>query len=392
MALYNLSRRKMRTTLTLLGILVGIGAVVAMISLGSGMESAITEALESFGPNKIYVMAKGAGGMGGFGGAAFGESLTDKDVDRIKNVRGVKTVIPMSITTLPVEYKGEKQNLWVAGIPAEGIKEFFTDIESLELSKGRIISEGEKYTTIAGYLIENDIYAREVTLRSKLTVKDTDFRVVGFVKRIGSPQDDAQIYITIEAFRELTGKYDEVNAIVAEAYENPNEVAKNIEKELERVHGKDMFMAMTTEQVQEQMESIFGVMSIVLGGIAGISLLVAGFGIMNTMLMSVLERTREIGVMKALGATNTKIMTVFLVETATIGLIGGVLGIVFGSVIYIGISYAAINYLGVALPMTIQPSLIITALVFSIAVGIASGLYPAWRASKLNPVEALRYE
>jgi len=175
---------------------------------------------------------------------------------------------------------------------------------------------------------------------------------------------------------------------MVEAYENPDQVAKDIEAKLDKEHGKDTFMAMTTEQVQKQIQSIFGVMSIVLGGIASISLLVAGFGIMNTMLMSVLERTREIGIMKAIGATKRKIMMVFLVETATLGLIGGVIGILFGSIVYLGIGYAAANFLGVQLAMSISPSLIILSLLFSMFVGIASGLYPAWRAapeSRGNP-------
>ena len=381
----------MRTSLTLLGIIIGIGAVVALISLGNGMEASISEALEDFGPNKIIVMAGSGDGLGGMM-SGLGESLRDKDVERIENVRGVKTAIPMSSITLLAEHKGEKQTLWIAGIPAEGMKEFFGDVQSLELSKGRLIEEGEKYTAIAGYLVEKDIYSKDVKLRSKLTIKDVDFRIVGFVKSLGNPQDDSQIYISLDTFRELTGGTDEVTMIMAEADANPKEVAERIEKELEKAHGEDMFMAMTTEQLGEQMQSIFGVMTLVLGGIASISLVVAGFGIMNTMLMSVMERTREIGIMKAIGATNRKVMMIFLVETATLGFIGGVVGILFGSIIYLGISYAATNFLGLSLAMSIEPSLIILSLLFSMFVGSLSGLYPAWRAAKLNPVEALRYE
>jgi putative ABC transport system permease protein len=390
MALYNLSRRKLRTSLTLLGIIVGIGAVVALISLGNGMEAAISDALQSFGPNKVYVAPNS--GNTGFGGAGFGESLTENDLEAIRNVKNVKYAIPVLVKSLPVEYDGETKILTIMGIPPKESKTFFSDVQSIDISSGRFISEGEKYTIAAGYLIEKDTFSKDAKLKSKFIIKDTEFRVVGFFKKIGNPQDDSQLYMSIDTLREITNDPEGITAIMVEAYENPDQVAKDIEAKLDKEHGKDTFMAMTTEQVQEQIQSIFGVMSIVLGGIASISLLVAGFGIMNTMLMSVLERTREIGIMKAIGATNRKIMMVFLVETATLGLIGGVLGILFGSIVYLGISYAATNFLGIQLAMFISPSLIILSLLFSMVVGTASGLYPAWRASKLNPVEALRYE
>jgi putative ABC transport system permease protein len=392
MALYNLSRRKLRTGLTLLGIIIGIGSVVALISLGNGMESAITDALQSFGPNKIYIMAKSTGGSP-VAGAMLGQSLTEKDLDRIQSVDGVKKAMPILMRTMPVEYDGETKILYVMGVDPKNSKEFFSDVQSMELSSGRFIESGEKYTLCTGSMIEKDIFSKDVKLKSKLTIKESDFRVVGFFKSLGNPSDDSQLYMSIDTLRELTGEQDQITAIMAEAKENPDQVAKNIEKELKDLHdGEELFTAMTTQQVQEQIQSVFGVLSIVLGGISSISLLVAGFGIMNTMLMSVLERTREIGILKALGATNRKVMLVFLVETATIGLIGGLIGIIFGSIIYFGISYAAVNFLGVKLPMTVKPSLMFFSLLFSMAVGIVSGLYPAWRAAKLNPVEALRYE
>lgn len=392
MALYNLSRRKMRTGLTLLGIIIGIGAVVALVSLGNGMESAITQALQNFGPNKIYIMSKSAGSAG-LGGGTLGEQLKEKDLERIRNVNGVKLAIPILAKTLPVEYGKETKVLYIMGIPPKESKEFFSDVQGYELSKGKFITEGDKYAVSAGSLVETDVFSKDVKLKSKLTIKDTDFRVIGFLKSLGSPQDDSQLYMSIDTLREITDSPDEITAIMAEATDNPAQVAKNIENELKKLHGgDDLFMAMTTEQVQEQIQSIFGVMSIVLGGIASISLVVAGFGIMNTMLMSVLERTREIGIMKAIGATNKRVMTIFLAETATLGFIGGVIGILFGSIVYLGIGYAATTFLGVKLAMSIQPSLIVMALLFSMGVGVASGLYPAWRAAKLNPVEALRYE
>jgi len=394
MAFYNLSRRKMRTSLTLLGIIIGIGSVVAMISLGNGMESAISDALQSFGPNKIYIIpGSSESGMSGMGSAFMGEPLTEKDLERIKDVNGVRYAFPILMKMLPVEYDGTTRTIYVMGISPDDAEIFFSDVQSYELSKGRIISEGDKYSIIGGSLVETDVFPEDVKLKSKLTIKNVDFRVIGFLKNVGNPEDDSTVYMSLDTLREISGEEDTITAIMAEADENPTQVAQKIEDELADLHGEeDLFMAMTTEQLQKQMQQIFGIMSIVLGGIAGISLLVAGFGIMNTMLMSVLERTREIGIMKALGATNRRVMTIFLIETAVIGFIGGVAGIIFGSVIYLGISYAATNFWGFALSMTIQPSLIIMALLFSIGVGVASGLYPAWRASKLNPVEALRYE
>lgn len=390
MGFQNLYKRRLRSLLTLLGISIGIGAVVALISIATGMESAITAVLEDFGPNKIYIVPKGFGG-GGFGGG-YGETLRDSDLELVKDVKGISTAIPMLVKSLPVEYDGEKKSLTIIGIPAKESAKFFSDVQSYDLSQGRFISSGEKYTVVAGYLIEKDTFSKDIKLKSKITIKDIDFRVVGIFQRIGNPQDDSQMYMSIETLRELTGSGDEITSILAEANGNPNEVAKKVEDVLAKKHGDDIFMAMTTEQIQEQVQSIFGILSIALGGIASISLVVAGFGIMNTMLMSVMERTREIGIMKAIGASNRMIMMIFLIETALLGFVGGLGGIVFGEITYFGITQAAVNFIGVTLPMITSPFLIVFALVFSMVVGIISGLYPAWRASKLDPVEALRYE
>lgn len=390
MAVSNLSRRRLRSFLTLIGIVIGIGAVVALISLGSGMQSAISQQLEQFGANKIMVMPNVAGSFGPPTGAA--ERLTPTDLERIRDVRGVEVAIPLLSQQLQIEYRDKKSLSYIIGIEPEESQMFFSDVQSYELEIGRYMEEGEKYTAVIGSLLKHDVFDEDIGLRDKIKIKDKDIRVIGILKPLGNPQDDSSIIMSIDTLRELVNSPEEISMIMIKASEDPKGVAALIEVELEKLHGEKVFMALTTEQIQARIQTIFGTISLVLSGIAAISLVVAGFGIMNTMYMAVLERTREIGVMKAIGASNGMVMMNFLMETAILGFVGGLVGIAVGSSMYFGLSNVSAKAFGLALPVVLSPMLMIEALVFAVFVGVVSGLFPAYRASKLQPVEALRYE
>ena len=200
--------------------------------------------------------------------------------------------------------------------------------------------------------------------------------------------------ISLEDFRELVGGKDSLTMVYAQVsnVDNIDSVAKKIEKKLEDKYGENTISTMTSGQMAEMMDGIFSTVSFVIGGIASIAMIVAGVGIANTMFTSVMERTKEIGVMKAIGATDFDIIQIFLVESAMLGLLGGIIGVLLGLGIAYGITLAAGDSLGVAFEATVSNELILFSLGFSLVVGIASGIFPARRAAKLQPVEALRYE
>jgi len=371
---------------------IGIGAIVALVSLGEGMKYSIANQLEKIGPNKIVVMPQISFQMGGTHG--FGtEELTDNDLNKIKNIRGVSIAIPIFFRTLPVKYKDEIRNLYVTGFPVKEAENFFSDVQNFEIDEGRFMNKNEKYAAVLGSLLKKDMFSEDMKIRSKIQIEGKDIKVVGFLKPIGSAQDDSSLMMSIEGLREITGSTNEITMILVKATDDPKQVSKKIEDVLDKIHGEDTFMAMTTDQIIESISKIFGIISLIFGGIAAISLLVAGFGIANTMLMSVVERTREIGTMKAIGATKGKIMRIFLTEASLVGFIGGIIGIVFGLLAYSIIAGFSYKIVGISLPAVIaSPFLLIFVLCFAVFVGAVSGLYPAWYAAKLNPVEALRYE
>ncbi len=388
-SLRNLSQQKMRTGLTLLGIVIGIAAVVSLMSLGAGLTNAIEENLEQLGPNNIIVSPKFSGG---FGPSITTQQLSEKDLKIIKKIKNVDIAVPVVLKNMPVEYSGAERYLTIIGIPPEDSKRFFEDLQSFELLQGRFIKEGEHNTIVVGYNIYKNIFDKEVRLRNKIIIGDEKFRVIGILDEIGNAQNDNAIMMFIDDLRSLTGDDDEISYIFAKVFEDPRGTAEKIEQALEDYHNKKLFVATTTEQLIERISSIFGILSLVLGGIAAISLLVAGIGIMNIMLMVITERTKEIGVMKAIGATNRRILVIFLFESAIIGFIGGIIGIILGYIFSFGLSGIASGFIGLKLLIKIDYLLIVGSLIFSIIVGTISGLYPAYRAARLQPVEALRYE
>jgi putative ABC transport system permease protein len=210
----------------------------------------------------------------------------------------------------------------------------------------------------------------------------------------GDPEMDQSVMIPIKTLREVYDLGDDLTMLYVKAADadRVDAIAEKIEEKLDDKYGDGSYMAMTSEQLMETVGSIFSILSLFLAGIASIALLVAGIGIANTMFMSVMERTREIGVMKAVGATNIKIMEIFLVESALLGFIGGAIGCIVGFVISYGVALVSVYFLPTALLIEINPWLIALGLGFSTVVGVISGLWPARRAAKLNTVDALRYE
>jgi len=371
--------------------MIGIAAIVSIISIGEGLRETITGELESFGANNILISPGGGGG--GFGPPSFSEPLNEKDVKNIERIRGTDTVFGILMRGLSFEFKDEKKVLNIFGLDFDNAAEFFSDMGGYELQSGRIPRPEEKDSIVMGYLAAKKSFDEEIRVKDKVTINDENFRVAGIFKETGSESDDNLILMCMECMRDLTGVEDEISIIFVKVSDAKriDSIAEDIQEEMDDEHGEDVMSVFTTKQLTEQILMITGSLTLFLSAIAGVSLLVAGIGISNTMLMSVMERTREIGIMKSIGASNIKIMMLFLTESIIIGFIGGVVGILLGILISQGLSQVDIQG-GLPLITAVTPQLLIMGLTFSVIVGAVSGFFPARRAAKLNPIEALRYE
>jgi len=395
-----IKNRKLRSWLTMIGIFIGITAVVSLISISQGLQDSIKYQFEKMGTDKIIIYPGGSSEMRGAFMSGFSESkLTEDDVKTIKRVKEIDLVAGMIAKSTNVEFKGQKKFTFVSGIPVDETKEIIEDIQQYEIVKGRDLEKGDDNKVVIGYMVANgDIFDKKVDVRDKLIINEKSYRVIGTLKKIGSAQGDTSVIVTLDAAKKIFGD-DDYAAIIAKVKKGviPGDVVDDVKKELRKSRdekeGKETFSVQTFEQLLESFNVILNVVQVVLIAIASISLLVGGVGIMNTMYTSVLERTREIGIMKAIGAKNSDILQIFLIEAGIYGLIGGAIGVLFG----IGISKAAEAAASYALgsemfAASIPWWLIFGALAFSTFIGIISGVAPAKQASSLKPVDALRYE
>ncbi len=397
LALGNLKHRGLRSWLTILGIFVGIAAVVALISLGQGLENGIEKQFESLGKDKIMLESKG----GGFPGSTTSKSLilTSEDLEFIRSIDGVEWAMGYLIKMGQVKFKGSSVIGFIVGVDPDDFEKSLK-LEGASFLEGKIPREESKTKVALGYnhWVDGKIWEEGIKVGEKIEVEGQEFKVTGIIDKIGSSEDE-MIVFDKRTLREILGVENEESEIIIKVAdgENVNEIAEEIKRKLrkfrEEKEGQETFSLSTSEQLVESFKDILGIVQAVLIGIALISLFVGGIGIMNTMYTSVLERTREIGIMKAVGAKNSDILYIFLFESGFLGLVGGIIGVIFGIGLAKGVEYIAVNMLGTNfLQASIDITLILGALIFSFLVGTFSGILPAMRAARLKPVDALRYE
>lgn len=387
MAVNSIRHRKLRSWLTVIGIIIGVAAIISLITVSRSLESTIESQFEQFGANRIIISPKGFQGPG-----TSSEGLTTKDVRTIERIPGFEYVVPGIFVSTEVRYKKEVGFTLINGIPAENFEEFFLDSNS-QLKEGRFIEEGDRFEVVVGSRVVEDMFDNPLKLGSKIEIEDREFKIVGIFKEIGNSQDDNQISIPLETAREIFDKPDDADAIIVQV-RSANDIPllqERIERELERDRGDTNFQVVTATQILEQINEVLGVIQFVLVGIAAISLIVGGIGIMNSMYTSVLERTKEIGIMKAIGAKNSDIFQIFLIESGLIGLVGGLFGTILGTGIALMIGQLSKSS-GFLLIVKIETLVLIFGLLFAFVIGIISGVLPAIQASRLKPADALRYE
>ncbi len=396
MSFKNITKRKTRSWLTMVGIFIGIAAVVALISLGQGLQSAINQEFDKLGMDKITVMSKG--GFFGVGGVP---ALTEDDVKLIDKVNGVEKAAGYFFTTARIEWG--RNDLWyniVMGYPVDPQEQAILEEAGVSLEYGRMFKSGEKYKAVLGYDYRaSTVFDKNLKLGDTILINNQKFEVIGFNKKVGNPSDDRTILIPAPVARDLFDIPTRIDSIIVKVKpgQDTEVVAANIERAMRKDRGQkpgdENFAVQTFKDVLKSFLTILDIVTTVIVGIAGISLLVGGIGIMNTMYTAVLERTKEIGVMKAIGATNNDVMFLFLIESGLLGLAGGAIGILIGAGLsslaaYLAQTLGGFEYLKAAFPWY----LIVGALAFSFFVGVLSGILPSRQAARKNPVDSLRYE
>jgi putative ABC transport system permease protein len=397
LAYLSVKNRKVRSWLTMIGVIIGVAAVVSLIGLGEGLRAGVLGQFSFLSTDILTVQASGL--QTGPPGSGVVNALKEDYVDDIEDINGVDMAIGRIIEDAKIEFNGKADFTFAGTMPDGEKRQEIERIAQFEIDKGRSLKDGDTFKVFLGHNYgEDEIFGRAVEVRDKVKIQGKDFEVVGILKKKGSFIVDNVIGMNEDVFKDLFNIDDEVDVIVVKV-ENLDEmglVKERIEnylrKERDVDEGEEDFTVESPEQALEDLDSTLFAVQLLVYIIALVSIIVGGLGIMNTMYTSVLERTRQIGVMKSIGATNGNIFTLFLIEAGSLGLVGGAIGAVLGIIIAQGL--AAIGRLALnsdLIQVQIKIPVIIGALLFSFIVGTVAGLLPSVQASKLKPVDALRY-
>ncbi len=396
-AMRALARNKARSLLTALGIIIGVGSVIAMVSLGQGAQRQVQEQISSMGTNMLIVSSGSQRTAGLRSGAGTSTTFTPEDVEAIARECPAVSAATPSVSTAVTLVSGNQN--W--STRAEGVNQFYPSIRNWTMASGEFFSAADVRTAarvaVIGKTVADQVFPGMDPVGQTVRVRNLPFRVVGVLQpkgqsQFGQDQDDTLLMPYTTAMKKLLSITHVPSAYISAITSEATFAAQDqIESLLRQRHNirpgqDDDFNVRNLTDIADMARQTTGVMTLLLGSIAGVSLIVGGIGIMNIMLVSVTERTREIGIRMAVGARSGHVRMQFLIESVVLGLAGGMVGIVFG----VGLSFLLSHVFG--WPQSISPASILASVIFSVAVGVFFGYYPARKAASLDPIEALRYE
>lgn len=393
----NVAHRKLRSGLSIISVMIGITAIFALLSFGFGIQKYIDSIASGAGVDKLLVEAKSIGAPG----TDPNFFISKDDIDFIKKINGVSEIVGMYSKAGEIASRKQKRINFVSAFDAKYTR-LIEETFSVSIDKGRSLKSGEIDKVVLGYnyQLNNNIFEKGLSTGDKITINDVPFTVVGFYSQVGNPQDDANIYMTKEGAENLYGDRikDKFGFAIIRADKGVSttllaeQISTRLRKHKNEKEGEEDFFVQSFEDALKTFSNVVTIINAVLVMIAIISMIVAFVNIMSTMYTAVIERTKEIGIMKSIGARNNFIMFIFVLEAGLLGFIGGVAGVVLGYI------FASIGGLIAASSgfSLLQPSfpiwLIIGCIAFATAVGAGSGYLPARHASRLKPVDAIRYE
>lgn len=403
-ALRGLKTQKSRSVLTILGIVIGITAIMIVMSLGQGAQNLILSQIQSIGA-KVVGIAPGRHPKGPTDViSTFTDSLKEKDIDALQkksNVPHLAKIMPIVFGSDSMAYGNDTYRPTIFGVNS-----YFADIYDLSAGSGRLLNEDDVKSyadvVVIGTKVRDELFGNNDPIGEKVKIKGRNFKIIGVMNQKGQASflnfDDTAVIPYTSAQRYIFGiKYFHRFAIEVDSEENVNRTVEDIKITLRNSHNiddpsRDDFFVETQADALEMVSTIMSILTLFLAAVAAISLLVGGIGIMNIMLVSVTERTREIGLRKALGATEKNILTQFLLEAMMLTVVGGIIGILLGTFLSFAISLILTNVVNLNWPFTFPIQAALLGIGVAAVVGLIFGIYPARKASRKSPIEALRYE
>ena len=397
LVLKNIRRRGLRSWLTLLGIIIGITAVISLLSLGQGLQEAITSQFSGIAADRLIVTNTEAG----FGppGSTAVRKLASHDQQLLERVPGVVLTIPRLIRVTSIEYNRQKQFIFTGSLPKEqeAIDFIYTTFQ-LKVTEGKLLKAGDRGVVLLGSEVAKEtLFDKEIHTGTHLKIQGNDFEVVGILAPLGNVQFNHAIFMPEDDLKTILDIKDEIDVLIikttsiARSEEIAADIARKFRKDRHEKEGEEDFSVQTPAALLSSVNTILNVINIVVAGIASIALLIGAIGVSNTMFTAVIERRRDIGVMKAVGARNADVLSLFIIESGLLSLLGGLLGVLLGMALAYSIASAANLALGTTLlRASFSISLMFAAVIFAFLLGIIAGTVPAWQASRLHPIEALR--